>query len=114
MASHELDVTYLLQNIQEPFSEEHKRFGKEMTTAWIKFTYGEGWGKGDGNEVMVIGPDEKITFEGTDEYDEKYRKGAGKLLEEIGWEKCFKLAEMVQGVYGERMPPVPSLVAPKI
>ncbi|CZR63049.1 uncharacterized protein PAC_12946 [Phialocephala subalpina] len=112
-ASHELDVAYLLGNIPEAFSQEHQRFGKEMAAAWIKFTYGGGWGSEDG-KVMVIGPKEKITFEGTEEYDEKYRKGRGRLLEEIGWEKCFKFAEMLQGVYGERMPPVPSLVPPKL
>lgn len=82
-----------------------------MAAAWIKFTYGEGWVSED---VMVIGPDEKITFEGPVEYDEKYRNGRGKLLEAIGWEKCFKLAEMVQGVHGKRMPGVPSLVSPKL
>ncbi|KAF8860196.1 alpha/beta-hydrolase [Acephala macrosclerotiorum] len=113
-ASHEIDVAYLLGSISEVFPPEHQRFGKEMAAVWIKFTYGGGWRTGNGKEVMVIGPDEKITFEGSDEYDEKYRKGRGKLLEEIGWEKCFKLAEMVQGVYGERMPAVPSLVPPKL
>lgn len=76
-----------------------------MATAWIKFTYGKKLGSEGGKGVMVIGPDDKISFESPGDYDEKYRKGRGKLLDEIGseGEKCFKLGEMLQGVHGERM-----------
>ncbi|KUJ09450.1 alpha/beta-hydrolase [Mollisia scopiformis] len=102
LASHELDVTYLLQNLPHEFFGEDQRLGREMAEAWIKFTYSDGWG----NEVMVIGPNEKISFESPEAYDEKYRKGRGKLLREIGGncgEKVLKLGEMLQGVFGERM-----------
>jgi hypothetical protein len=100
-ASHELDVTYLLQNLPHEFPDHHNSFGKEMAKAWIKFTCGEGW-----DNVMVLGPDEKVTFWSADEYDERFRNGRGKLLEEIGGkrgEKCFRLGEMLQGIHGERM-----------
>lgn len=52
---------------------------------------------------MVLGPDEEITFESLEDYDEKYRDGKGKLLLELGSEKCFRLGEMLQGVSGEKM-----------
>ncbi len=74
-----------------------------MAEAWIRFTYGEGWGSKDGKDVMVIGPREEITFASEEEYDVRYRNGRGKVLEEIGWEKCYKLAELLQGVYEERI-----------
>lgn len=96
--SHELDVAYLLQTMSSSFTPESQELGKMMASAWIRFAYGEELN--DGNVgVLVIGPGKNFGFVGEEEYDEKYRRGRGKLLLELGWKKCMKLGEMLQGVY---------------
>lgn len=68
-----------------------------MVEAWVDFAYciEINGGRGD---ILVIGPGEAFGFIDEKEYDEKYRGGRAKLLYEIGWEKCFKLGELLQGV----------------
>lgn len=94
--SHELDVAYLLQNFPSSFSAQSYELGKKMAEAWIDFAYGSKINDGKGG-ILVIGPDAKFEFVNEGEYDEKYREGRGKLLQEFGWEKCFKLGELLQG-----------------
>ena len=36
-----------------------------------------------------------------EENDHKYHGGRGKLLQEIGWENCFKLGELLQGCWSQ-------------
>lgn len=69
-----------------------------MAAAWIKFAHGEELNDGNAG-VLVIGPGKNFGFLSEEEYDEKYRDGRGELLFGIGWEKCCKLGEMLQGVY---------------
>ncbi|KAH6705400.1 Alpha/Beta hydrolase protein [Leptodontidium sp. MPI-SDFR-AT-0119] len=103
LASHELDVAYLLQNFPGHLDAQHKRLGKEMAAVWINFTYGHGWDKENGDkEVLVVGPDERLSWWSERGYDEKFREGRGRMLLEMGWEKCCKLGEMLQGVWEEK------------
>lgn len=95
--SHELDVAYLLHNFGSAFSADSQELGKKMAGAWIDFAYGTEINDGKGG-VLVIGPGEEFGFVDEKEYDEKYRGGRGQLLHEIGWEKCFRLGELLQGV----------------
>ena len=102
LASHELDVAYLLQNLSV-LDAEHEKLGKEMAAVWINFTYGKGWDRQNGEkEVLVIGPDEKLSWSSVKEYDDKFREGRGQILLEMGWEKVCKLGEMLQGVWEEK------------
>ncbi|KAH7390379.1 Alpha/Beta hydrolase protein [Cadophora sp. MPI-SDFR-AT-0126] len=102
LASHELDVAYLLQNFSG-LDGEHEKLGREMATEWIHFTHGHGWDRANGqNEVLVIGPNEKLSWCSEREYDEKFREGRGRLLLQLGWEKVGKLGEMLQGVWEEK------------
>jgi hypothetical protein len=94
--SHELDVVYLLQNFSSSFSLQNQELGKKMAETWIDFAY-TAKANGGKERALVIGPDAKFGFVSEEEYDEKYRGGRGKLLQEIGWEKCFKLGELLQG-----------------
>lgn len=74
-----------------------------MAAVWINFTYGTGWDRQNGEkEVLVIGPDEKLSWSSVKGYDDKFREGRGKMLLEMGWEKVCKLGEMLQGVWEER------------
>jgi hypothetical protein len=97
LISHELDVAYLLQNFGSAFSAQSQDLGRKMAGAWVDFAYGDEINNGKGG-VLVIGPGENFEFVSEEEYDKKYRGGRGKLLYEIGWEKCFKFGEMLQGV----------------
>ncbi|PMD31812.1 para-nitrobenzyl esterase [Hyaloscypha variabilis F] len=100
--SHELDVAYLLQNFGSAFSTASQKLGKKMASAWIDFAYGDKINDGKG-DVLIVGPGEKFEFVKEEGYDAEYRGGRVKLLQEIGWEKCFKLGELLQGVYSENM-----------
>lgn len=103
LASHELDVAYLLQNFPGQLNGQHERLGKEMAGVWIDFTHGQGWDKDHGEkEVLVIGPDENLSWCSEREYDENFRDGRGSMLLEMGWEKCCMLGEMLQGVWEEK------------
>lgn len=95
--SHELDIAYLLQNFGSAFSAQSRELGKKMAEAWISFAYGK-QNNEQSESVLVIGPEQKFEFVKKDEYDQKYRGGREKLLHEIGWEKCFKLGELLQGI----------------
>ena len=69
-----------------------------MADAWINFAYGTEFNDGKGG-VLVIGPKDNFGFVTEMEYDEKYRDGREKLMQEIGWEKLFKLGERLQNCY---------------
>ncbi len=81
-----------------------------MQSTFRDFTRGEGWGQqvlGRNNqvrpridEVLVLGPNNEVKWVAKPEYDLQYRRGRGKLMEDLGWEKCFKLGEVLQGCWG--------------
>jgi hypothetical protein len=87
----------LLGNYDEFLSAGNRKLGKKMAWFWIGFANGEGLSGSEEGELLVIGPREEIRFVGEEEYDAVYRKGRGKLWEEIGWEKWFRLGELLQG-----------------
>lgn len=68
-----------------------------MAGFWIGFANREGLSGSSEGELLVIGPKEEMRFVEEKEYDRIYRKGRGKLWEEIGWEKWFRLGELLQG-----------------
>jgi hypothetical protein len=74
-----------------------------MAKFWIDFAYGKGWGKGDGKDILVIGVNEEIRVVEDKEYDLNFREGRGEMMLKIGWEKCFKLGEILQGVYEDKL-----------
>ncbi|PVI02476.1 para-nitrobenzyl esterase [Periconia macrospinosa] len=95
LASHEFDVALLLNSYESALDETRKETAKQMRDQWIRFANGKGWCEagtvvviGDGGVVMV---DEK-------EYDDRYRGGRGKVLESIGAERLWAVAEAWQGV----------------
>jgi hypothetical protein len=94
--SHELDVAYLLQNFSSAFCAQSQELGKKMAEAWIGFAYREEFNEGKG-DILVFGPNAKVGFVDGETYDQKYRGCRGKLLQEIGWDKCFRLGELLQG-----------------
>lgn len=109
LAAHELDVAYLLQNFNSKMQDkcyDHK-LGNEMGAAFINFTYGEGIGAvGEGKEDSVLvlgyqGKEDMVGFWSKDKFEEGIMNGRGTLMEEIGWEKCFELGEILQGVSGD-------------
>jgi carboxylesterase type B len=99
LVSHELDVTYLFGNLSSYFSQESKQLGKDMAEVWINFAYGDGWGsKLHDDDILVIGPDERMVFTTPEGYDQTFRHGRDRALQEIGWAKCFRLGEKLQGL----------------
>jgi hypothetical protein len=87
----------LLGNYDEFLSAGDRKLGKEMAGFWIGFANGEGLSGSEKGELLVLGPQEEMRFVGEGEYDVIYRKGRGKLWEEIGWGKWFRLGELLQG-----------------
>jgi hypothetical protein len=95
LVSHELDVGFLLQNLNHALSSASQDVAKTMADHFIRFVYGEGWAR-DGEVVVFTG--EGVTFVGEEEYDRVWREGRGKVLREIGGEKLWTLADGWQGV----------------
>lgn len=91
-------MAFLLQNYSDHLDETCNRVGMQMTDQWIKFTNGEPWG--EPGKVTVIGEEGLITVD-EEEYDAKFRDGSGKVLEELGRDRSWKVAEAWQGVRAE-------------
>jgi len=73
-----------------------------MSESWINFAYGLGWPGGvGGEEILVIGGRDQLGMVDEHSYDLRFRRGRGQLMLDIGWEKCFKLGEMLQGCYSD-------------
>ncbi|KAF2830959.1 alpha/beta-hydrolase [Ophiobolus disseminans] len=98
ISSHELDVTFLLQNFNHLLGDRDRSAAKSMADHFIKFVNGEGWAR-DG-KIVVFGPDGVVEID-EEEYDRLYRDGRGSLLESIGVEKLWKVADTWQGVRSE-------------
>ena len=102
LASHELDIAYLLRNFDEHMNASDRIAAAQMSEIWINFAYGLGWPEGNGNEsVLVIGDQDQIKLVDDHDYDLRFRRGRGQMLLNIGWEKSFKLGEMLQGCYSK-------------
>jgi carboxylesterase type B len=98
LASHELDVAYLLQNYDEHFDEKSRKIAREMQDQFIRFVNGEGWV--EESKLVVFGGEGMVVVE-EEKYDSVYRGGRGAVLEEIGVPKLWCLADMWQGVRQE-------------
>jgi carboxylesterase type B len=98
IASHELDVAFLLQNFNEQLDERNREIAQAMADHFIGFAYGEAWA-GDG-KVVVFGGDGVVEVD-EKEYDRVYRNGRGEVLGSIDAEKVWKVADMWQGVRSE-------------
>lgn len=72
-----------------------------MAEIWINFAYGDGWGsKLHHDDILVIGPDEKMFFTTPEGYDQTFRQRRERALHKMGWEKCLRLGELLQGLWG--------------
>jgi carboxylesterase type B len=98
LASHELDVAFLLQNFNDLMNEKHRKLAEGMADHFINFINGDGWGK-DGYVTVIA--ENGIENVEEQEYDRRYRGGRGRVLKSIGTQKLWKLAEDWQGVRPE-------------
>lgn len=98
LASHELDVAYLLQNFNSQFDQKNRELAENIADHFIRFINGEGWVE---EGKVVVFDDNDIVKVNEDEYDQLYRSGRGTILESIGAQSLWHLAEMWQGVKRE-------------
>ncbi|KAL6711805.1 hypothetical protein ACN47E_002848 [Coniothyrium glycines] len=98
IASHELDVAYLLGNFQDHLDEHNQKLAHAMADKFIGFANAEGWA--NNGKIIVFGSN---GVEEVDEavYDLNYRDGRGRVLQAIGAQKLWHLAETWQGVREE-------------
>lgn len=100
LASHELDVGILFQNIVSIIKSDHGHLSRDMTRIWASFAYGLGWPQGDkGEDILVLGPNSSVKSYSDEEYDRILRRGRGQLMYKLDWKRCFQLGEMLQGCY---------------
>jgi len=99
LASHELDVAFLLQNFNEFLDVQSCMVARDMSDKWIRFINGESWC--EGGKVVVIEKNGVLSVD-EDKYDMEYRGGRVSVLQEIDADKLWKLAEEWQGVRSER------------
>ncbi|KAJ4986321.1 para-nitrobenzyl esterase [Stagonosporopsis vannaccii] len=95
VASHALDVGYLLRNFDPWLDEAGSNFGKKMLRLWVNFAYGEDQVK---NKVLSLGVNHGIVYSRPEEYDLQVRQGRAKILLRIGLAKSVALGEQLQGV----------------
>jgi carboxylesterase type B len=98
LAAHELDVSYLLQNFDPYFSDDDRRVARTMQDQFIKYIHGGGWVE---QGKLVVFDKDGAGHVDENKYDEMYRSGRGRLLEEIGAPRLWRVAEMWQGVRQE-------------
>jgi hypothetical protein len=98
LVSHELDVGFLLQNLNHVLVPASKDVAKAMAEHFIGFVYGEGWTR---EGKVVVFTDEGVKFVEEGEYERVWREGRGEVLRGIGGERLWRLAEGWQGVRSE-------------
>ncbi|KNG46545.1 para-nitrobenzyl esterase [Stemphylium lycopersici] len=98
LASHELDVAYLLNNYDDHFDEHNRGIARAMQDQFIKYAHGDGWVE-DG-KVLVFDSNGVVIVD-QERYDATYRSGRGNVLEKIGMQKLWNVAEMWQNVRQE-------------
>ncbi|KAF2025247.1 alpha/beta-hydrolase [Setomelanomma holmii] len=98
IASHELDVAFLLQNFNDQLSESNRKIAESFADRFIDLANGHGWCRK--GKAVVFGEDGVVEVD-EDEYDRVYRHGRGTLLDSIGAEKVWRVAEMWQGILSE-------------
>lgn len=100
IASHELDVAYLLQNFNDHLDGMNQRLALRMADKFISFVSGESWAS-EGH-LVVFGPSD-VEEVAEEVYDAKYRKERGNVLQSIDANKLWLLAEAWQGVRKEEV-----------
>jgi hypothetical protein len=98
LASHELDVAYLLGTVNGVMDEQRRGVGRQMAERWIRFANGEGWCE-EGRIVVIS--DEGVSDVEEEVYDREFRRGRGIVLVAIGAERLWKVADAWQGVRRE-------------
>ncbi|KAI8940077.1 hypothetical protein NX059_003796 [Plenodomus lindquistii] len=98
LASHELDVGYLLQNFNDRLDKHNRKLAEDMADHFIQFANGEGWVE---EGKLVVFDHDGIKQISEKDYDQMYRNGRGAILEKIGRQKLWYVAEMWQGVREE-------------
>ncbi|KAF1999310.1 alpha/beta-hydrolase [Amniculicola lignicola CBS 123094] len=112
-ASHELDVAFLLQHYTDRIPSHLAYVAKQMADLWIGLANGEGlevymgsdtWGSGSGDQVIIIS-DGGVESLSEEDYDDVYRNGRGRILQqlgrEVGLDNLWKVADLWQGVRQE-------------
>ncbi len=95
VASHVLDLGYLLRNFDSWLDKAGLDFGKRMLKAWVSFAYAENQ---DRSKTLALGPNHEIVYSSSEEYDQRHRQGRAALLLAIGLDKSVVLGERLQGV----------------
>lgn len=98
LASHELDVAFLLQNFNELLDCKNLEVAQGMADQFINFVNGQAWASEV--KVVVFGSEGVVEVD-EEEYDGLYRDGRGNTLGSIDGEKLWRVAEMWQGVRRE-------------
>ena len=75
LASHELDVAYLLLNFQAHLPEKHQVLAKSMAEVFINYTYGSGFGSRPGD--VTVFSDDGVKSMSEETYDREWRSGRG-------------------------------------
>jgi carboxylesterase type B len=98
IVSHELDVAFVLQNLNDKLDQQHRQVARDMADHFIRYIHGKPWaapGK------IIVFANEGVLEVNEQEYDKKYRDGRGAVLDTIDGDKLWKVAEMWQGVRSE-------------
>ncbi|USP77107.1 uncharacterized protein yc1106_04381 [Curvularia clavata] len=98
LASHELDVVLLLNNFEEHLDKHTREVARAMQDQFIRYINGEGWAKS--GKLTVFGSN-GMTEVDEEQYDAVYRNGRGAMLEDIGMNKLWRLADTWQNVRQE-------------
>jgi carboxylesterase type B len=98
VVSHELDVAFLLQHLNDQLDEQHRNIAKAMADHFIKYVHGEPW---TAQGKIVVFASEGVLEVDEEEYDQKHRQGRGAVLDSIDGDELWKVAEMWQGVRSE-------------
>ncbi|KAH7076477.1 Carboxylesterase [Paraphoma chrysanthemicola] len=98
LASHELDVAFLLQNFNDQLDKQNRRIAESFADRFIGFASGAEWC--EAGKVVVFDSRGAIEVDEA-EYDRTYRDGRGAVLERLGADKVWRVAEAWQGVPSE-------------
>ncbi|KAH8733103.1 Carboxylesterase [Phaeosphaeriaceae sp. PMI808] len=98
LASHELDVAFLLQNFNDQLDACGRRIARDMADYFIRFMDGERWAA---RGQLVVFDQQGILHVGEEKYDQLYRQGCGEVLGGIAGNRLWMVADEWQGVRSE-------------
>jgi hypothetical protein len=71
-----------------------------MAAVWIEFANRLGWPSDENEEkILIIGSRDEIVLASETDYDRLFRRGRGQIMQAIGWKRCFRMGEILQGCY---------------